>query len=180
MSRKPYCISICVVMCLLVTLAVSDRSWAQQAADHKSNVSSLVRVLQIDVPKQGGLIPDIKLGSGANMKIYGFFKASAVSDTASSGGPNFGSQDFPLPLLLADTGPTSDPQVHIKARAFRIGSQFEWVPKNSGFVVTGRVEADYEGDSTNQNSVNISSLRNAALRTRPAWGRLHTTVCAPL
>src|SRR5882762_8348410 len=133
-----------------------------------------LRVLPIDVPKQGGLIPDIKLGSGANMKLYGFFKASAVSDTASSGGPTFGSQDFPLPLLLADTGPTSDPQVHIKARAFRIGSQFEWVPKDSSFVVTGRVEADYEGDFTNQNSVNISSVRNGQLRTRLAWARLDT------
>ena len=133
-----------------------------------------LRVLPIDVPKQGGLIPDIKLGSGANMKLYGFFKASAVSDTASSGGPNFGSQDFPLPLLLADTGPTSDPQVHIKARAFRIGSQFEWVPKNSNIVVTGRVEADYEGDFTNQNSVNISSPRNGQFRTRLAWARLDT------
>jgi hypothetical protein len=133
-----------------------------------------LRVLPIDVPKQGGLIPDIKLGSGANMKLYGFFKASAVSDTASSGGPTFGSQDFPLPLLLADTGPTSDPQVHIKARSFRIGSQFEWVPKNSNIVVTGRVEADYEGDFTNQNSVNISSPRNGQLRTRLAWARLDT------
>src|SRR5713101_4015765 len=113
-----------------------------------------LRVLPIDIAKQGGLIPDIKLGSGANMKLYGFFKASAVSDTASSGGPNFGSQDFPLPLMIGgDTGPTGDPQVHIKARAFRIGSQFEWVPKNSSIVVTGRVEADYEGDFTNQNSV---------------------------
>jgi hypothetical protein len=133
-----------------------------------------LRVLPIDVPKQGGLIPDIKLGSGANMKLYGFFKASAVSDTASSGGPTFGSQDFPLPLLLADTGPTSDPQVHIKARSFRIGSQFEWVPKNSNIVFTGRVEADYEGDFTNQNSVNISSPRNGQLRTRLAWARLDT------
>src|SRR5216684_3209137 len=133
-----------------------------------------LRVLPIDIAKQGGLIPDIKLGSGANMKLYGFFKASAVSDTASSGGPTFGSQDFPLPLLLADTGPTSDPQVHIKARAFRIGSQFEWVPKNSNFVVTGRLEADYEGDFTNQNSVNISSVRNGQLRTRLAWARLDT------
>src|SRR5467141_1829100 len=133
-----------------------------------------LRVLPIDLPKQGGLIPDIKLGSGANMKLYGFFKASAVSDTASSGGPTFGSQDFPLPLLLADTGPTSDPQVHIKARSFRIGSQFEWVPKNSNIVVTGRVEADYEGDFTNQNSVNISSPRNGQLRTRLAWARLDT------
>src|SRR6267154_2055989 len=139
-----------------------------------------LRVLPIDVPKQGGLIPDIKLGSGANMKLYGFFKASAVSDTASSGGPTFGSQDFPLPLLLADTGPTSDPQVHIKARSFRIGSQFEWVPKNSNFVVTGRVEADYEGDFTNQNSVNISSPRNGQLRTRLAWARLDTKVADSL
>ena len=134
-----------------------------------------LRVLPIDLPKQGGLIPDIKLGSGANMKLYGFFKASAVSDTASSGGPNFGSQDFPLPLMIGgDTGPTADPQVHIKARAFRIGSQFEWVPKNSSIVVTGRVEADYEGDFTNQNSVNISSARNGQFRTRLAWARLDT------
>src|SRR6266567_2332513 len=133
-----------------------------------------LRVLPIDIAKQGGLIPDIKLGSGANMKLYGFFKASAVSDTASSGGPTFGSQDFPLPLLLADTGPTSDPQVHIKARSFRIGSQFEWVPKNSNIVVTGRVEADYEGDFTNHNSGSISSPRNGQLRTRLAWARLDT------
>jgi hypothetical protein len=133
-----------------------------------------LRVLPIDVPKQGGLIPDIKLGSGASMKLYGFFKASAVEDTASSGGPTFGSNDFPLPLLLADTGPTSDPQFHIKARSFRVGSQFEWVPKDSNLVLTGRVEADYEGDFTNANSVNISSVRNGQFRTRLAWARLDT------
>src|SRR5260370_23767968 len=76
-----------------------------------------LRVLPIDVPKQGGLIPDIKLGSGANMKLYGFFKASAVSDTASSGGPNFGSQDFSLPLMIGcGTGPTAHPPGPIKAR----------------------------------------------------------------
>jgi hypothetical protein len=131
-----------------------------------------VRVLPIDVPKQGGLIPDLKLGSGASLKLYGFFKASAVEDTASSGGPTFGSNDFPLPLLLGDTGPTSDPQFHIKARSFRIGGQFEWTPKNSDLVLTGKVEADYEGDFTNANSVNISSVRNGQFRTRLAWGRV--------
>src|SRR5712692_6916154 len=133
-----------------------------------------LRVLPIDVPKQAGLIPDIKLGSGVSMKLYGFYKASAVSDTASSGGATFGSQDWPLPLLLADTGPTSDPQVHIKARSFRIGSQFEWAPKDSNLVLTGKVEADYEGDFTNANSVNISSVRNGQFRTRLAWARLDT------
>ena len=132
-----------------------------------------VRVLPIDVPKQAGMIPDIKLGSGASMKIYGFYKASAVSDTASSGGATFGSQDWPLPLLLGgDTGPTSDPQVHLKARSFRIGMQSEWVPKGSDFTVTGRVEGDFEGDYTDVNNRNISSVRSNQFSLRLAWVRL--------
>jgi hypothetical protein len=135
-----------------------------------------LRVLPIDLPKQGGLIPDIKLGSGASMKLYGFYKASAISDTASSGGPTFGSNDFPLPLLLADTGPTSDPQFHIKARSFRIGLQTEWVPKDSGFTITGRVEGDFEGDYTDVNNRNISSVRNGQFSMRLAWARLDHTL----
>lgn len=131
-----------------------------------------LRVLPIDVPKQTGMIPDLKLGSGVNMKIYGFFKASAVSDTASSGGPTFGSQDWPLPLLLADTGPTSDPQFHIKARSFRIGTQAEWVPKHSDFTITGRVEGDFEGDYTDVNNRNISSARSNQFSLRLAWMRV--------
>jgi len=133
-----------------------------------------LRVLPIDVPKQGGLIPDIKLGSGANLKLYGFFKASAVEDTASSGGAIFGSQDWPLPLLLGDTGPTSDPQFHIKARSFRAGSQFEWVPPNSEMTVTGKLEFDFEGDYTNVNNRNISGVRSSQLSLRLAWARLDT------
>jgi hypothetical protein len=83
-----------------------------------------VRVLPIAIPKQGGLIPDIHLGSGANLKLYGFFKASAIEDTASSGGPTFGDQDWPLPLLIGgDTGPTSDPNFHLKAHR-QGGSRF--------------------------------------------------------
>jgi hypothetical protein len=132
-----------------------------------------LRVLPIDIPKQAGMIPDIKLGGGANMKIYGFYKASAVSDTASSGGPTFGSQDWPLPLLIGgDTGPTSDPQVHIKARQFRIGMQTEWVPKDSGFTITGRVEGDFEGDYTDVNNRNISSDARSQFSLRLAWVRL--------
>jgi len=135
-----------------------------------------LRVLPIDTPKQGGMIPDLKLGSGANMKLYGFYKASAVSDTASSGGATFGSQDWPLPLLLADTGPTSDPQFHIKARSFRIGMQTEWVPKNSGFTLTGRVEGDFEGDYTDVSNRNISSVRSNQFSLRVAWVRLDHTL----
>jgi hypothetical protein len=133
---------------------------------------SPVRVLPIDLPRQGGLVPDIRLGSGVNMKIYGFFKASAIEDRASSGGPTLGSNDFDLPLLQADTGPTSDPQFHIKARSFRIGSNFEWVPKNSDLVITGRLETDYEGDFTNVNNRSVSSVRSSQLSLRLAWVRI--------
>jgi len=134
-----------------------------------------LRVLPIDLPKQGGMIPDIKLGSGGNLKIYGFLKASAVSDTASSGGATFGSNDFPLPLLLGgDTGPTSDPQFHIKARSARLGGQFEWVPKNSSFTVTGKVEGDFEADYTDVNNRNISSARSSQFGVRLAYMRLDT------
>ena len=134
-----------------------------------------LRVLPIDLPKQGGIIPDIKLGSGGNLKIYGFLKATAVSDTASSGGATFGSNDFPLPLLLGgDTGPTSDPQFHIKARSTRFGAQFEWVPKSSSFTVTGKVEGDFEADYTDVNNRNISSARSSQFGLRLAYMRLDT------
>jgi hypothetical protein len=131
-----------------------------------------LRVLPIDVPKQAGMIPDIHLGSGANLKIYGFFKASAISDTASSGGATFGSQDWPLPLLLGNTGPTSDPQVHIKARQFRIGAQSEWVPKGTDFTITGKVEADFEGDYTDVSNRNISGSARSQFSLRLAYMRL--------
>ena len=134
-----------------------------------------LRVLPIDIPKQAGMIPDIKLGSGANMKIYGFFKATAISETASAGGATFGSQDWPLPLLVGgDTGPTSDPQFHVKARSFRIGSQFEWVPKASNVTVTGRIEGDFEGDYTDVNNRNISGYRSSQFSVRLAYARIDT------
>ncbi len=134
-----------------------------------------LRVLPIDIPKQGGMIPDIHLGSGANVKLYGFYKASAISDTASSGGATFGSQDWPLPLLLGDTTaatPTTNPQVHLKARSFRMGMQTEWVPRDSGFTITGRVEGDFEGDYTDVSNRNISSVRSNQFSLRLAWMRL--------
>ena len=133
---------------------------------------SPVRVLPIDLPKQGGLIPDIKLGSGAKLKLYGFFKASAIEDTANAGGANFGGDDFPLPLLQGDTGPTAGPEFHIKARSFRMGANFEWVPKDSPWTITGRLEYDFEGDFTNVNNRNISGVRSSTPGIRLAWARL--------
>jgi hypothetical protein len=136
-----------------------------------------VRVLPIEIPKQGGLIPDIKLGSGANIKIYGFFKMSAIEERANPGGGSFGAVDFPLPMLIGgDTGPTSGAQFRIKDRQFRIGSQFEWVPKGSDLVITGRLETDFEGDYTQVDNRNISSVRNSQLSLRLAYVRLDTKI----
>jgi hypothetical protein len=159
----------------------ADAGQASSAPPAQPPASSLppgiapLRVLPIDAPKQGGLIPDIHLGSGANMKIYGFFKATAVEDTASSGGATFGNNDFPLPLLIGgDTGPAGDPQFHIKDRSFRIGGQFEWVPKDQNITLTGKVEADFEGDYTNANNRNISAMRSSQLSLRLAYIRMDT------
>jgi hypothetical protein len=50
--------------------------------------------MQVDPPRRDGLIPDIRLGSGARLKPYGFFKTSVIYDSSSPYG-----NDFPLPLL---------------------------------------------------------------------------------
>jgi hypothetical protein len=78
-----------------------------------------VRLLGIDPPKREGLIPDIKLGTGVRLKLYGFFKTSIIHDSSSPQG-----NDFPLPLLASDTGPNGSPEFHLKARAFRFGANF--------------------------------------------------------
>ena len=126
-----------------------------------------LRVLQVDPPKREGLIPDIKLGSGARLKLYGFFKASVIHDSSSPGG-----NDFPLPLFLGDTGPNGSPEFHIKARAFRLGANFEWLDPAPKTVITGRLEFDFEGDFTRVNNRNISSIRSSQPSIRLAWGRI--------
>jgi hypothetical protein len=126
-----------------------------------------LRVLQVDPPKREGLIPDIKLGSGARLKLYGFFKASVIHDSSSPGG-----NDFPLPLFLGDTGPNSSPEFHIKARAFRLGANFEWLDPAPKTVITGRLEFDFEGDFTRVNNRNISSIRSSQPSIRLAWARI--------
>lgn len=70
-----------------------------------------VRLLGIEAPKREGLIPDIKLGTGARLKPYGIFKTSFIHDSSSPQG-----NDFPLPLLASDTGPNNSPEFHVRAR----------------------------------------------------------------
>ena len=136
-----------------------------------------LRVLPITVPKKDGLLPDIKLGSGAKLRPYGFFKASLANQTGSSGGPTFGSNDFPQgPLLLGDTGPTADGQFHIKDRALRLGVDFEWPDASPNLTLAGKLEFDFEGNFTNVNNRNISANRSSQPSLRLAWARMDTKI----
>src|ERR1041385_1599320 len=125
------------------------------------------RLLGIDVPKREGLIPDIKLGTGARLKVYGIFKTSIVHDSSSPQG-----NDFPLPLLAADTGPNNSPEFHLRARGLRLGANFEWVDPAPKTTLTGKIEFDFEGDFTRVNNRNITSIRSSQPSLRLAWVRI--------
>lgn len=126
-----------------------------------------VRLLGIDVPKREGLIPDIKLGTGARIKPYGFFKTSIIHDSSSPQG-----NDFPLPLLAQDTGPNNSPEFHVRARGLRLGANFEWIDPAPKTTVTGKIEFDFEGDFTRVNNRNVTSIRSSQPSLRLAWVRI--------
>ena len=126
-----------------------------------------VRLLGIDTPKREGLIPDIRLGTGARLKLYGIFKTSFIHDSSSPQG-----NDFPLPLLAADTGPNNSPEFHLRARGLRLGANFEWLDPAPKITLTGKIEFDFEGDFTRANNRNISSIRSSQPSIRLAWVRI--------
>ncbi len=130
-----------------------------------------LRVLQLEPSKPGGMIPDIKLGSKANLKIYGFVKASTIYDSSSPYG-----SDEPLPgfitSLVSDTGPSGASEFHAKARFARIGANFEWPDISKNVAITGKLEADFEGNFTRVLNRNISTIRSNQFSIRLAWGRV--------
>ncbi|HET7114345.1 MAG TPA: hypothetical protein VFI57_11920, partial [Pyrinomonadaceae bacterium] len=126
-----------------------------------------VRLMGIDAPKREGLIPDIKLGTGARLKFYGIFKTSLIHDSSSPQG-----NDFPLPLLAADTGPNGSPEFHMRARGLRLGANFEWLDPAPKTTITGKIEFDFEGDFTRVNNRNITSIRSSQPSLRLAWVRI--------
>lgn len=126
-----------------------------------------IRLLPIEPQAREGLIPDLKLGSGARIKPYGYFKTSVIHDSSSPLG-----NDFPLPLLAADTGPSGSPEFHLKARALRLGVNFEWLDPAPKTAITGRLEFDFEGDFTRANNRNVSSIRSSQPSLRLAWARI--------
>ncbi len=127
-----------------------------------------VRVLPIDPPAKDALAKGIKLASGAYISPYGFIKATAAYDTSMARG-----DDFPVPgFLNADTGPNPNPEFHMKARATRFGSRFEFPDISKNVTITGQIEADFEGNFSRADNRNVSSIRSNALQLRLAYGRI--------
>lgn len=133
-----------------------------------------VRVLQLEPSKPDGFIPDLKLGSGARLKIYGVVKTSLIYDTSSPYGT-----DMPLPGFLTasgttfDPGPTRSPEFHAKARFARVGTNFEWPDlAGSNTALTGKLEFDFEGNYSRALNRNISTIRSSMASIRLAYGRV--------
>jgi hypothetical protein len=110
--------------------------------------------------------PPIKV-NGVGLTPYGFIKVTGVEDSSSPNG-----DDFPLPGFLADSGPEGAPEFHIKARATRFGVNFDWYDTNTKWAITGRVEADFEGNFNRSDNRNISTMRSSNPSIRLAWARL--------
>jgi hypothetical protein len=131
-----------------------------------------LRVLPLDPPAKDGLVPAFKIG-GIKVTPYGFLKATVVRDSSDPNG-----DDFPFPGIFLNsssvfsTGPTTDPSFHIKARATRLGTNFEWPDVSKKLTLTGRFEIDFEGSFSEVDNADVSSIRNPLPRLRLAYARM--------
>ena len=131
-----------------------------------------VRVLPLDPPKTEGLIPAFKAGP-ISLRPYGFIKATAEHDSSMPNG-----DDFPFVGLfltttnVVGTGPTQDPEFHLKARSTRFGLNVEWPDMTKKITLTGRIEGDFEGNFSEVDNRDVSSIRSNEPQLRLAWARL--------
>lgn len=126
-----------------------------------------VRVLPLDAPVKDGLIPAFKLGA-VRMTPYGFIKSTEAHDSSDPRG-----DDFIVPgFLNADTGPNPNPSFHLKARSSRFGANFEWPDMSKRLTLTGKIEADFEGNFSRADNRNISAIRSNMPSLRLAYARL--------
>ncbi len=131
-----------------------------------------LRVLPLDPPIKDGLVPSFKAGA-VKITPYGFIKVTAVHDSSAPNG-----DDFPFPGIFLNsssvfsTGPTKDPSFHLKARSSRFGANFEWPDISKRLTLTGKVEGDFEGNFSEVDNADVSSIRNPSPRLRLAYARL--------
>lgn len=130
-----------------------------------------VRVFPVDAPKTGGLA-GIKAGP-ITLAPYGFIKATVIHDSSDPDG-----DDFPFPGIwlnaasATNTGPTADPEFHVKARSTRFGMNFEWPDISKNVTVTGKIEGDFEGNFSEVDNRDVSSIRSNEPQLRLAYVRL--------
>ena len=129
-----------------------------------------VRVLSYDPPKPGGLV-GLKVGP-VTFAPYGFIKATAAHDTSSPNGDDFPIVGGLMLLPGSNTGPNADPEFHMKARQSRIGINLEWPDISPNLVLTGKIEADFEGNFNEADNSDVTSIRSPNLRLRLAYARL--------
>jgi len=131
-----------------------------------------LRVLPVDPPRKDGLNAAFKMGP-VKMTPYGFLKATGVYDTSNPNG-----DDMPFPGIflssssILSTGPTEDPEFHLKARSSRIGANFEWPDISPKVTLTGRIEGDFEGNFSEVDNRDVSSIRSSMFSFRQAWVRM--------
>jgi hypothetical protein len=124
------------------------------------------RVFPVGGLPREGLKPALSIGN-LHITPYGFIKATFVHDSSSPGG-----DDFPLPGFLTDTGPQGAPEFHVKARSSRFGVNFEWLDPSPNLTITGKIEADFEGNFSRADNRNLSSIRSSMPSIRLAYVRL--------
>ena len=130
-----------------------------------------IRVFPIDAPKTGGL-NGVKVGP-ITFAPYGFIKATFIHDSSNPDG-----DDAPSPGLffyasnITNTGPTQDPEIHIKARSSRFGMNIEWPDVSKNLTITGKVEGDFEGNFNESSNSDVTSIRSPNPRLRLAFVRL--------
>ncbi len=130
-----------------------------------------IRVFPVDAPKTGGL-SGIKVGP-LTLAPYGFIKATVVHDSSDPDG-----DDFPFPGIwlnsgnILSTGPTKDPEFHVKARSTRFGLNLEWPDISKNLTLTGKIECDFEGNFSEVDNRDVSSIRSNMPQLRLAFVRL--------
>jgi hypothetical protein len=125
-----------------------------------------IRVFPVGGLPREGLKPAFSIGT-LRVTPYGFIKATFVRDSSSPGG-----DDFPLPGFLGDSGRGGSPEFHVKARSTRFGANFEWLDPSPSLTVTGKIEADFEGNFSRADNRNLSSIRSSMPSIRLAYVRL--------
>jgi len=132
-----------------------------------------VRVFPVDAPKTGALA-GIKAGP-ITLAPYGFIKATVIHDSSDPDG-----DDFPFPDIWLNaggnstfnTGPTEDPEVHVKARSTRFGLNLEWPDMSKNLTLTGKIEGDFEGNFSEVDNRDVTSIRNSEPQLRLAFVRM--------